>query len=853
MDSAYGHVGLVKQSTYLLADSLLAIAGLSVSKNLRSTLPIENLIPFQPCLSLDDVLPCECVAGAWSLLLTATHGAADATLWATLQAIFAFKNSTSDGPSTAYDSTLFYGFADGGSPTNTRPLLFLDAIGHLCRLFAARQALQMERGTSSLIALIGSVSRVAVRAGDRSALQRMMRTSIDLFSRIEPAAGADVVVQVAWEEMCKQIGTGSASFDADDKVLPQSGSSAQWIERILRYADWRAPTQQQHTTANIWQSFIEMTVVVCRSDAVWQRVRPRIYSKLPVGKLRAVSVVGLRNIVALWLTLAYAIDLREVTSKLVSQVLPAVLSPGGDIDRLQLYFRTVGVLLRWHHEKSLDCTQLSTLLFNCYNDSLKFVNETSVGRSVAGLLGEVITDTVQALVDNGRRFPTSAGRLLEVPLQPVIKCVAETTTERILETLAAVVDNMQPDDAALLTTIEERVWPVAYERWKRRRTASTATARLLGAVTRGLLLSRRRSAVEKLNAAACESLNDREDRRPPTTSTFIWLETFFADHRVFIEMNAMKKAPRDVALVVACWLSIAFLDDCPTARPNLHSVSRAVAQALLQSALPAFHASSDHTTLDVCRCLFSALTELGRRNEAQAQELAQEWICPIVPVIESELKAASDATPARFRQTYRLLGDLLQTCAPVLYRTGIHVNKCPLVRIYNGLIEKQVLKTTANDDVDSGRRPVYLALGGLAAGVHQLPFAQAGFVQRLVCQVVYHTACVRTLATAYETAMVKCEELAQMVLSRGVEYALMQTDGEKGRSFVTLCCRTLSRTANESVRRRLAMAMKTALGDGTRTTTWLRRPPAASADLVQAIAALKTPTTSELAGVLGAL
>jgi hypothetical protein len=112
-----------------------------------------------------------------------------------------------------------------------------------------------------------------------------------------------------------------------------------------------------------------------------------------MGKLRALGVVGLKNVVALWLTLAYAIgetvffchrsiilhdvsdrppfvsDLREVTSKLISQVLPAVLAPSGDLDRLRLYFRTLTVLLRWHHEQSLDCTQISTLLRNCMGNT----------------------------------------------------------------------------------------------------------------------------------------------------------------------------------------------------------------------------------------------------------------------------------------------------------------------------------------------------------------------------------------------------------------------------------------------------------------------------------------------------
>jgi hypothetical protein len=142
------------------------------------------------------------------------------------------------------------------------------------------------------------------------------------------------------------------------------------------------------------------------------------------------------------------------------------------------------------------------------------------------------------------------------------------------------------------------------ERWKWRRSASAAGGRLLGAVTRTLLSSRRRTGVEKLNAVVCECLNDRDDRRPPTALAVILLRTLFADPRVFIELGAVKKAPRDAALVVACWLCIVFLDDRPTACPDLHSVSHAVAQALLEPALPAFHASPNHTTVDICRTLF---------------------------------------------------------------------------------------------------------------------------------------------------------------------------------------------------------------------------------------------------------
>lgn len=63
--------------------------------------------------------------------------------------------------------------------------------------------------------------------------------------------------------MCKRLGNGSTSFDADDKILPQTGSSSDWIERIVRYAD--ADTASNAASVNIWQTFIQLTVVVCRS------------------------------------------------------------------------------------------------------------------------------------------------------------------------------------------------------------------------------------------------------------------------------------------------------------------------------------------------------------------------------------------------------------------------------------------------------------------------------------------------------------------------------------------------------------------------------------------------------------
>jgi hypothetical protein len=139
----------------------------------------------------------------------------------------------------------------------------------------------VQRGSGSLIALVGSLARVSFRPGDTHSLHRMIRTCTDIFKRIQPAAGADVVVQVAWEEMCKQLGSGSPTFDAEDKVLPQTGSSGEWMERIARYADLHSDVQP--VGVSIWQSFIEMTVVVCRSECP---LALRLHSREQRGRLQ---------------------------------------------------------------------------------------------------------------------------------------------------------------------------------------------------------------------------------------------------------------------------------------------------------------------------------------------------------------------------------------------------------------------------------------------------------------------------------------------------------------------------------------------------------------------------------------
>jgi hypothetical protein len=55
----------------------------------------------QPCLSSDDVLPCDCVSDAWSLLLNCSDNtAAHRNLWTTIQSILAFNNTAEHRPRT---------------------------------------------------------------------------------------------------------------------------------------------------------------------------------------------------------------------------------------------------------------------------------------------------------------------------------------------------------------------------------------------------------------------------------------------------------------------------------------------------------------------------------------------------------------------------------------------------------------------------------------------------------------------------------------------------------------------------------------------------------------------------------